>query len=160
MNETLVQSNESQSTQVDKLIDTTKTETDKVTITEIEFYETTDNVNDSMNDSIIANDISIDILNQINVTGAAIKSIKHTIIESVSEQRGQINEKGIEQSKAQMTIVNEEQSLEKIDKQSYNHYPKYIFFAVIVVVIIIIYIKRVPILKWIKKIFTKICRII
>ncbi len=160
MNETLVQSNESQSTQVDKLIDTTKTETGKVTITEIEFYEATDNVNDSMNDSIIANDISIDVLNQVNISGASIKSIKRTIIESTSEKKGQINETGIEQSKAQMTIANEEQSLEKIDEQPYNSYQRYIFFTLIIFAIVIIYVKRVPILKWIKKIFNNIFRII
>jgi hypothetical protein len=143
---------------VDKVIDTTKTEKGKITITEIEFYPPN---SDTVNHAPATNVGGVEIPNIGNIKDAAIKSIKQTTIESDVEQKGQSNESGETKGNQKQTILvsNEQSSQECIEPVPDPYRWRYIFYILVLLGIAMLYLKRVPFLNWIKKILSGIRRI-
>ncbi|MDR1055862.1 MAG: hypothetical protein LBL90_08610 [Prevotellaceae bacterium] len=158
-NDSFIQSNESQSAKVDKVIDTTKTENGKITITEIEFYPP--NGSDTVNHTPAINVGGVDIPNIGNIDNAAIKSIKQTTIESESETKGESKESSsTEINKNESAVANTEKTVMIDEEPAPDPYKwRYIFYILLVGVIAFLYLKRVPILNWIKTIISGIRKV-
>ncbi len=157
-NESFIQSNESQSTKVDKVIDTTKTEKGKITITEIEFYPPN---SDTVNHAPATNVGGVEIPNIGNIKDAAIKSIKQTTIESNVEQKGKSNESNeTNGNQEQIMLAGNKQTSQESTVPAPDPYRwRYIFYILVLLGIAMLYLKRVPFLNWIKKILSGIRRI-
>ena len=156
--ELLKQSNESQFTAVEKKIDTTKTENNKITITEIEFYPPFAVNNKADTTNILTSDIGN--VNLPNVSGA-IKSIKQTTIESALEQTGKSEESSkTEENQSETMFVRSEQAEKKDVTPAPDPYRwRYIFYILALLSGILLYLKRIPILNWIKTILSNVRRI-
>jgi hypothetical protein len=150
-NETSLQSMESQSTKTGKVIDTTKTESGKITITEIEFYP-------PPNDTA-SNAGGVDLP---NIKDAAIKSIRQTIIETGSEQKGKSKESSESNERQKEAIIsNTTQKTDEVIAPAPDPYRwRYIFYILLLITAIFLYVKRIPVLNWIKKILSGIRKII
>jgi hypothetical protein len=155
-----VQSTESQITRTGKGIDTTRTESGKIIITEIEFYPP--DTRPEQNKLIASNVGGIDLLNVGEIQNASIKSIKQTTIESAVEQKGESKESSKTEGKqSEAILANNEQHTEQVVAPTPDPYRwRYIFYIVVVISIGILYCKRIPILNWIKKILSGIKRIL
>lgn len=156
--ESFIQSNESQSAKLNKVVDTTKTDNGKITFTEIEFYPPS-------GDTITIPVVNVDGVNIVNVASiknAAIKSIKQTIIETNVEQKGKSNESSETQGNQEQTMIlsNEQELQESIVPVSDPYKWRYIFGIVAILAIGLLYLKRTPIFNWIRKILSNIRRII
>ena len=136
-----------------RAIDTTRTETGKVTITEITFFAP-----DTATDTPPMADVRLPTFG--NVKGA-IKGIKQTIIEKGVEQSGKSNEskeseethENAESSKQQNHI----QKQEATKPSSFNW--RWACIAV-VALFLVLYWKRMPFLDWIRKILAGIRKIL
>jgi hypothetical protein len=160
MDESFIQSNESQSVKVDKVIDTTKTERGKITITEIEFYPPP-NGSDTVNHIPATNVGGMDLPIIGNIKEAAIKSIKQTAIELNAEQKGQSNESSETKGNQEQVILanNKQSSQESIAPTPDPYRWRYIFGIFAILAVGLLYRKRIPVLNWIKKILSNIRRI-
>ena len=156
--ELLKQSNELQFAAVEKMIDTTRTENKKITITEIEFYPPF--VANGKVDSTNMPTSNIGNVNLPNVSGA-IKSIKQTTIESALEQKGKSEESGKTMENQSEAILRREVQTTKADVSSApNPYRwRYIFYILALLTAVLLYLKRIPILNWIKTILSNIRRV-
>ena len=167
--QTNTESAEKQTSKAEKVVDTTKTESGKVTITEIEFYPPSDCQHnkdmaseapkaDNPNGSNVG---EINLPNVGNIKDAAIKSIKQTTIESEKEQKGESKESNeSDNSKNQATLSNTSQSGTEESTTAPDPYRwRYIFYILLIVAIGLLYMKRVPILNWIKTILSGIRKI-
>ena len=151
----------SQEVKTEKVVDTTKTESGKITITEIEFYPPTLSPDYSMlwNEE---STLCFEIDDVGKVKGGNVKSIKKTSIEAKSESKGQSNdseETKNEESKA----VADKTSNAKIVVEEPVPDPykwRYIFYITLIGAMALLYIKRQPVLNWIKKLLSGIRRIL
>lgn len=154
---------ESESSNVERFIDTTKTDKKKITITEIEFCPpTVNNESPGIDDKPKASNVSgLSLPNIGNIDNATIKSIKQTTIESESETKGESNE-----SSSTANIISEA-VLENTEKKvMINEEPapdpykwRYIFYILLIGVAALLYFKRVPVMNWIKTILSGIRKI-
>lgn len=165
------------SEQTEKVVDTTRTEHGKVTITEIEFFPPTeieqpqpepDKPKDS--DNKVADEpkktqptttASVDLANVGKVQGA-VKSIKQTVIESDVEEKGKSEESSeSEESESAATVTKTTESTDKNQEPTPDPYRwRYIFFIALLGVALLLYLKRTPIVNWIRKILSGILKIL
>lgn len=165
------------SEQTEKVVDTTRTEHGKVTITEIEFFPPTeieqpqpepDKPKDS--DNKIADEpkktqptttASVDLANVGKVQGA-VKSIKQTVIESDVEEKGKSEESSeSDETESAATVTKTTESADKNQEPTPDPYRwRYIFFIALLGVALLLYLKRTPIVNWIRKILSGILKIL
>lgn len=165
--------------QTEKVVDTTRTEHGKVTITEIEFYPPTtieqpqgELAKDSgkkVADEPKPTELqptpkptaSVDLDNIGKVQGM-VKSIKQTVIETDVEQKGESKESSeSKESENAATVLKNETNTEKQQETPPDPYRwRYIFYIALIGVVALLYLKRVPIINWIKKILSGILKIL
>ena len=165
------------SEQTEKMVDTTRTEHGKVTITEIEFFPPTeieqpqpepDKPKDS--DNKVADEpkktqptttASVDLANVGKVQGA-VKSIKQTVIESNVEEKGKSEESSeSNETESAATVTKTTESTDKNQEPTPDPYRwRYIFFIALLGVALLLYLKRTPIVNWIRKILSGILKIL
>lgn len=165
------------SEQTEKVVDTTRTEHGKVTITEIEFFPPTeieqpqpepDKPKDS--DNKVADEpkktqptttASVDLANVGKVQGA-VKSIKQTVIESDVEEKGKSEESSeSNETESAATVTKTTESTDKNQEPTPDPYRwRYIFFIALLGVALLLYLKRTPIVNWIRKILSGILKIL
>lgn len=165
------------SEQTEKVVDTTRTEHGKVTITEIEFFPPTeieqpqpepDKPKDS--DTKVADEpkktqppttASVDLSNVGKVQGA-VKSIKQTVIESDVEEKGESKESSeSNETESAATVTKATESTDKQQEPTPDPYRwRYIFFIALLGVAVLLYLKRTPIVNWIRKILSGILKIL
>lgn len=165
--------------QTEKVVDTTRTEHGKVTITEIEFYPPTtieqpqgELAKDSSKK--VADEpkptepqptpkptASVDLDNIGKVQGV-VKSIKQTVIETDVEQKGESKESSeSKESENAATVLKNETNTEKQQEPTPDPYRwRYIFYIALIGMAVLLYLKRVPIINWIKKILSGILKIL
>ena len=163
--------------QTEKVVDTTRTEHGKVTITEIEFFPPTeieqpqpepDKPKDS--DNKVADEpkktqptttASVDLANVGKVQGA-VKSIKQTVIESDVEEKGKSEESSeSNETESAATVTKTTESTDKNQEPTPDPYRwRYIFFIALLSVALLLYLKRTPIVNWIRKILSGILKIL
>ena len=155
------ESQESSFASSEKFIDTTKTENGKITITEIEFYPPT--VSDEpKNNTKPPNNVSgLSLSNVGNIDNAAIKSIKQTTIESESEKKGESKESSSNESaKSEALVASGNKEIQSMEAPAPDPYRwRYIFYILALISIVLLYLKRVPVLNWIKTILSSIRKI-
>lgn len=160
-------------------MDTTRTEHGKVTITEIEFYPPTtieqpqgelakdsgkkvaDEPKPTEPQSTPKPTASVDLDNIGKVQGV-VKSIKQTVIETDVEQKGESKESSeSKESENATTVLKNETNTEKQQETPPDPYRwRYIFYIALIGVVALLYLKRVPIINWIKKILSGILKIL
>lgn len=159
----------------EKVIDTTRTEHGKVVITEIIFDTTpapspaTDKPDARASPDTSASDkpapahtpaATVNIPGFGQVSGN-IKSIRQTVLESDKETKGESKEsEKQEESKCNANVSVAEENNHRVEQPAPD--PKrwrYIFYIVAVGAIALLYLKRVPILNWIKRILSGLRRI-
>lgn len=171
------------SEQTEKVVDTTRTEHGKVTITEIEFFPPTeieqpqpepdkpkkkDKPKDS--DTKVADEpkktqppttASVDLSNVGKVQGA-VKSIKQTVIETDVEEKGESKESSeSNETESAATVTKATESTDKQQEPTPDPYRwRYIFFIALLGVAVLLYLKRTPIVNWIRKILSGILKIL
>lgn len=160
----------------EKVVDTTRTEHGKVVITEIIFDTTpaaspaTDKPDARASPDTVASDKPAPTRNTptatVNIPGFGqvsgnIKSIRQTVIESDNETKGESKEsKKQEESKCNANVSVAEETNNRVEQPAPD--PKrwrYIFYIVAVGAVALLYLKRVPILNWIKRILSGLRRI-
>lgn len=162
---------EFQSKQSAKLIDTTKTENGKITITEIEFYppivdkepkvSNKDDSDNKLNPTKTNNVSGLNLQNIGSINNAAIKSIKQTTIETDTEKKGESKESSSnEHLKKEVTLANNEKVVNSETLPAPDPYKwRYIFYILLIGMAALLYFKRVPILNWIKTILSGIRKV-
>jgi hypothetical protein len=159
----VAQKTESETTDAEKLIDTTKTDKGKITITEIEFYPpTTSDVQPGDKASSPRTNVSgLTLPNVGNISNAAIKSIKQTTIESESEKKGESKESSSNNNaKSEATLSNSNKETQSVVMPAPDPYRwRYIFYILLLILAVVLYLKRIPILDWLKKILSNVRKI-
>lgn len=165
--------------QTEKVVDTTRTEHGKVTITEIEFYPPTtieqpqgelakdsgkkvaDELKPTEPQPTPKPTASVDLDNIGKVQGV-VKSIKQTVIETDVEQKGESKESSeSKESENAATVLKNETNTEKQQETPPDPYRwRYIFYIALIGMAVLLYLKRVPIINWIKKILSSILKIL
>lgn len=152
------------SEQTHKVVDTTRTEQGKITITEIDFFPPTD-VQILVDSSRAFNDLhdspaNISLDNFGNVAGA-VKTIKQTVIESNIEEKGQSEDSSNQNESENITNV------AQVDEQTNTHKETtpincwcYIFYIILIFVAVLLYLKKIPIISWLKKILQVVLKIL
>lgn len=159
----------------EKVVDTTRTEHGKVVITEIIFDTTpapspaTDNPDASASPDTSASDkpattntpaATVNIPGFGQVSGN-IKSIRQTVLESDNETKGESKEsEKQEESKCNANVSVAEENIQRVEQPAPD--PKrwrYYFYLAAVGVVVLLYLKRVPIINWIKRILSGLRRI-
>ncbi len=155
----------------EKVVDTTQTEHGKVTITEIEFYPPTatepqgklaNRKDSSTKASSVTKPMANVELNEIGKMQGVVKSIKQTVIETDVEQKGESKESSeSKESENAATVLKNETNTEKQQETPPDPYRwRYIFYIALIGVVALLYLKRVPIINWIKKILSGILKIL
>lgn len=159
----------------ERVVDTTRTEHGKVVITEI-IFDTTPTTDASIPDTRASPDAepgdgktesnrtpptaSVNIPGVGQVSGN-IKSIRQTIIENDIEQKGESKEsEKQEESKCNANALVADTKTDKISQPAPD--PKrwrYIFYILAILAVALLYLKRTPIVEWIKKILSGLRRI-
>ena len=171
------------SKQTEKVVDTTRTEHGKVTITEIEFFPPTEieqpqpepdkpkkkdkpkdsdnKVSDEPKKTQPPTTASVDLANVGKVQGA-VKSIKQTVIESDIEEKGESKESNeSNETESAATVTKATESTDKQQEPTPDPYRwRYIFFIALLGVAVLLYLKRTPIVNWIRKILSGILKIL
>lgn len=165
------------SEQTEKKVDTTRTEHGKVTITEIEFFPPTEieqpqpeptkpkdsdnKVADEPKKTQPTTTASVDLANVGKVQGA-VKSIKQTVIESDVEEKGKSEESSeSNETESAATVTKTTESTDKNQEPTPDPYRwRYIFFIALLGVALLLYLKRTPIVNWIRKILSGILKIL
>lgn len=163
---------------IDKYIDTTRSQHGKVTITEIEFYRIPDAKDippvkdrdknrfsesfrraDSLFDA--THEANVELQNVGNIKGA-VKSIRQTVIESDVEQKGESKETGeSKESESSANVARNEAGIQEKQEPTPDPYRwRYIFYISLVGVAVLLYLKRTPIMNWIKKILAGIRKVL
>lgn len=155
------------------VVDTTRTEHGKVTITEIVFDSTPAPMVEPERDSSKSDHgkttteskptppaASVSLPGVGDIKGN-IKSIKQTVIESDVEQKGESKDsKEQKESKCNASAIQENaQSNTKSEPAPDPQRWRYIFYILAVGVVMLLYLKRVPILDWLKRILSGLRRI-
>ena len=170
------------SEQTNKIVDTTRTEQGKITITEIEFFPPTvedsdaqkledftqtfkdledDNYRNMDTRPQATTNANVNVQNFGNVKGS-VKSIKQTVIESNVEQKGESEESsGKQESESSANVAKVEESTDKQQEPTPDPYRwRYIFFIALLFVAVLLYLKRTTFVDWIKKILQGIVKIL
>lgn len=165
------------SEQTQKMVDTTRTEHGKVTVTEIEFFPPTEveqsqqehnkskdsdsNISNKLNKTQPTATASVDLSNIGKVQGA-VKSIKQTVIESDVEEKGESKESSESNENERVaTVTKATESTNKNQEPTPDPYRwRYIFFTALLGVALLLYLKRTPIVNWIRKILSIISKIL
>ena len=165
------------SEQTKRMVDTTRTEHGKVTITEIEFFQPTEIEQPQQehnkpkdSDSKAANKLkktqpttttSVDLSNVGKVQGA-VKSIKQTVIESDVEENGKSEESSeSNENESAATVTKTTESTDKNQEPTPDPYRwRYIFFIALLGVALLLYLKRTQIVNLIRKILSTILNIL
>ena len=155
----------------EKVVDTTRTEHGKVVITEIIFDTTPESPATEKPDARASPEekpapkrttptASVNIPGGGQVSGN-IKSIRQTVIESDNETKGLSKEsEKQEESKCNANVSVAEENNQRVSEPAPD--PKrwrYFFYIAILGLIALLYLKRVPILNWIKRILAGLRRI-
>ena len=137
--------------QADVIVDTARSEQGKVTITEIEFFPS---VGASPN-------AAIDIHNVGTVSGT-IKSIKQTTIETAVEVTGKTEESSDKRETESVVNVGtvEDTTTQRQEPAPDPYRWRYIFYVALLIAAVLLYLKRMPIVEWIKKILKGIAKIL
>lgn len=154
----------------EKVVDTTRTEHGKVVITEIVFDTTPAPMPDTRaSPGTSASDTPAPTqapAATVNISGFGqvsgnIKSIRQTVIESDNETKGESKEsEKQEESKCNANVSVAEENNQRVEQPAPD--PKrwrYYFYLAAVGVVVLLYLKRVPILNWIKRILSGLRRI-
>lgn len=149
-----------EATDTEMLIDTTRTDKGRITITEIEFFPPA--ATDGQTSAPPVTNVSdLNLPNVGNIGNGAVKSIKQTTIEQDTERKGESKE-----TSSTTTATNEAMAAntEKTVKVETAPAPdpyrwRYIFYILVLGAIVVLYLKRAPILNWIKKILVGIKRV-
>lgn len=159
---------ETEKVNTEKSLKLTQKETGKVTITEVEFYPPIPDPSpipgyargDSTKSEHPRPTVNVDLQNVGTIKGA-VKSVKQTVIESNIEERGESKEtENQEQSKSNANVSRQETESQKQEAPAPDPYRwRYAFYISLLFVAVLLYLKRVPILNWIKKILAGIRRI-
>ena len=165
------------SEQTKRMVDTTHTEHGKVTITEIEFFLPTEieqpqqehnkpkdsdsNISNKQKKTRPTTMASVDLSNVGKVQGT-VKSIKQTVIESDIEEKGKSEESSESNEKeSAATVTKTTESTDKNQEPTPDPYRwRYIFFIALLGVTLLLYLKRTPIVNWIRKILYVILKIL
>ena len=165
------------SEQTKKIVDTTRTEHGKVTITEIEFFQPTEieqpqqeHNKPKYSDRNIANELkktqpittaSVDLSN-VGKVQCAVKSIKQTVIESDVEEKGKSEESSeSNENESAATVTKATESTDKNQEPTPDPYRwRYIFFIALLGVALLLYLKRTPIVNWIRNIISVFLKIL
>lgn len=148
--------------ELSKFIDTTRSEHGKITITEIEFEHPVplDTPRRKPNVSPVSpptTKAKVDNVGEFS----GVKSIRQTVIESNVEEKGESSEnEKQEQCKSKANAIRENSNIQI--KESPAPDPnrwRYAFYVSLLLVAVLLYLKRVPILNWIKKILAGLRRI-
>lgn len=158
---------------VDKFIDTTRTQQGKVTITEIEFYPLPSGIAveaTGVIDSPKAEKVSKPFLvNPANVTlqdvgsvKGTVKSIKLTVIESDVEEKGESRESSeSKETENAANVGRNETNVQQSQEPTPDPYQwRYILYIFLIAVSVLLYLKRTPIVNWIKNILAGIRKIL
>ena len=136
-----------------RAIDTTRTETGKVTITEITFFAP-----DTATDTPPMADVRLPTFG--NVKGA-IKGIKQTIIEKGVEQSGKSNEsKESEETQENAELSKRQNHIQKQEATKTSSLNWRWACIAVIALALVLYWKRMPILDWIRKILAGIRKIL
>lgn len=128
--------------------DTTVTKTGRVVVTEIDFASTSGGVSNIENLSIDGNSIVAS-----GIRGSPIHTIRQQVYERTSEKKGESKESR-EEGEQQHAVLVQKGDTKLIKQASPAPDPyrwRYAFYISLVVLICILYLKRVPIVDWIKK---------
>lgn len=144
--------------------DTSKTESGKVTITEIEFFPPASGGDSLGNHAPVIPATDINLLDIGNVANAgAVKSIRQTVIESETVQKGESRkaEESEESKKGTSVAVKTDESVvEKVIEAPKPNRVKYVFYLALLAVVVLAYFKRVPILNAIRKILAGVRKLL
>ena len=150
----------------DTFIDTTKTESGKVTITEVTFFHDAGKQSDTTTKLPAADNapIELDLPGGGKVKGnGSIQSIRQTVIETMTEEKGESREteksEETENHTSVAAVVNDA-SQEKVTEAVKPSRLKYAFYILALAAIVLVYLKRVPILAYIKKILLGLRKIV
>ena len=136
-----------------RAIDTTRTETGKVTITEITFFAP-----DTATDTPPMADVRLPTFG--NVKGA-IKGIKQTIIEKGVEQSGKSNEsKESEETQENAELSKQQNHIQKQEATKTSSFNWRWACIAVIALALVLYWKRMPVLDWIRKILAGIRKIL
>lgn len=152
----------------DIFIDTTKTESGKVTITEITFFPDAGKQSDTTANVPAENDnnapIELELPGGGKVKGnGSIQSIRQTVIETMTEEKGESREtEKSEESENHTSVVAavNDSSQEKVTEAPKPNRLKYVFYILALAVAVLVYLKRVPILNYIKRILAGVRKIV
>ena len=165
------------SEQTKRMVDTTRTEHGKVTITENELFQPTEIEQPQQehnkpkdSDSKAANKLkktqptttaSVDLSNVGKVQGA-VKSIKQTVIESDVEEKCKSEESSeSNENESAATVTKTTESTDKNQEPTPDPYRwRYIFFIALLGVALLLYLKRTPIVNWIRNIISVFLKIL
>lgn len=131
-----------------RYIDTTRIDSSRIVITEIVFFPP---------DSVTEDLPNVELPNIGRLSG--VKSITQTVLESKSEKKGESKETNVSEKKDSSTAISRRESEKQIVKESVAQKSdkwKYIFYIILLCSCILLYIKRVPLLNWLKKILSAI----
>lgn len=149
--------------ELSKLIDTTRSEHGKITITEIEFEHPVP-IDSSMRKPGVCTDApkpttKATLANVGVFTG--VRSIKQTVIESNVEEKGESREtEKQEQCTSKANAIREDSDIQIKEAPAPDpHRWRYTFYILLLFVAVLLYLKRAPILNWIKKILAGLKRI-
>lgn len=142
----------------DKVIDTTRTQTGEIIITEIEFFNNGDVKTDSSGGNPDA-DTELDLPGIGKVKGS-VKSVKQTQIKKTDERKGESKEtkkKDEKQDNANLVRTGKEEHKDSTPVPDQYRW-RYIAFivAVILAAIVLLYMKRQPFVRTIKNFITRI----
>lgn len=133
---------------VERLTDTTKTTSGRLVITEIEFFTLDSSLGSIESLSINAGNVDVS-----SISGKPIRSIRQQTFESITEKKGEDKESR-EDKEQQKAVSVQKESIKQTKQLSTAPDPyrwRYIFYLSLVVLTGILYLKRMPIINWIKK---------
>jgi len=156
----------------ERMVDTTKTESGKITIVEITFnpLPLPDSFPDKMQTDTssvpVAPEVTIGNDGSVSVRGGNVVSVKQTTIETETEQTGKSYESesssGSEEQESKSS-TDEELVVERETPKEVAKAPKYIMVTVIVIAALVaaiwLALKRKPIANWLKKVLAAMKRL-
>nr|DAK21598.1 MAG TPA: hypothetical protein [Caudoviricetes sp.] len=132
---------------VERLVDTTTTTTGRIVVTEVEFA--TDSTAGAI-ESIVFGASGVEVA---GITGRPIRSIKQQVFESVHERKGESQEREEgEESKQSASVQREVSRMSKVLAPAPDPYRwRYIFSLALIGCGVAIYVKRAPVIGWLRR---------
>ncbi len=134
-------------------IDTTRKESGKVTITEVEFFPPTPSTDEPPPDKGGVKNPT---------KQGAVKKIKQTVIEANIEQKGESKESSESKDTESVADVSRSESdTKKQQEPTPDPYRwRYFFYIALLFAALLLYLKRAPIVDWLKRILSGILKIL